>query len=133
MSDHAKSKAELIEELESLRGAVGVLEARLRELEARSRTPARTMDIGDRQRREALDARVEFIADFDVLEAIGLNISEGGISFEMYEDLPFEMRFEGEGHVRHHRAHLIWVKRLATGGYQFGLRFSDESDADPNF
>lgn len=130
MDDHAKSKAELIEELQAMRSAVDDLESRVRQLE--NRTRPRTVTIGERETRETLHSRVEFIADFDVLEAMGLNISEGGISFEMYDDLAFEMRFEAEGDVRHHRAHLVWVKRLPSGGYRFGLRFAEPSE-EPEF
>lgn len=122
MDDHAKSKAELIEELQLMRGVVGDLESRVQQLELRNRP--QTVNLGEREPRRDLHSGVEFIADFDVLEAMGLNISDGGISFELYEDLAFEMRFELEGDVRHHRAHLVWVKRLPSGGYRFGLRFA---------
>ncbi len=125
MDDQDKSKAELIEELETMRGAVANLEARVQHLE--SLRPPSTVVLGNRAPRETLHSRVEFIADFDVLEAMGLNISESGISFELYEDLAFEMRFEFGGEVQHHRAHLVWVKRLQTGGYRFGLRFTEPS------
>jgi hypothetical protein len=132
MDDQDKSKAELIAELETMRGAVANLEARVQHLES-LRPPSTTVFLGERERRKTLHSRVEFIADFDVLEAMGLNISEGGISFEMYEDLAFEMRFEFDGAVRHHRAHLVWVKRLSSGGYRFGLRFTEEDAGDPDF
>ena len=122
MDDHAKSKAELIEELQLMRGVVGDLESRVHQLEVQTRP--QTVPLSEREPREALHSKVEFIADFDVLEAMALNISEGGISFELYEDLAFEMRFEREGNIRHHRAHLVWVKRLPSGGYRFGLRFA---------
>lgn len=131
MDDQEKSKAELIEELETMRGAVTNLEARVQHLE--SLRPSSTVVLGEREQREALHSRVEFIADFDVLEAMGLNISEGGISFEMYEDLAFEMRFEINGGVQHHRAHLVWVKKLSSGGYRFGLRFADEGAGELDF
>jgi hypothetical protein len=131
MDDQDKSKAELIEELETMRGAVTNLEARVQHLE--SLRPPGTVVLGERELRESLHSQVEFIADFDVLEAMGLNISDGGISFEMYEDLAFEMRFEMNGNVQHHRAHLVWVKKLSSGGYRFGLRFVGEDAADADF
>ncbi|MFP4309601.1 MAG: PilZ domain-containing protein [Desulfococcaceae bacterium] len=130
MDDQDKSKAELIEELETMRGAVTHLEARVRHLE--SLRPPSTVVLENRAPRENLHSRVEFIADFDVLEAMGLNVSESGISFELYEDLAFEMRFEFHGEIQHHRAHLVWVRRLQTGGYRFGLRFTEPS-GNPDF
>ena len=79
--------------------------------------------VVSRPHREPLDTDIEFIGDFDILEAKGINISEGGIAFEIAGGLPFEMRFKVEGRERDYRAELVWMKRLPGGGYRMGLKF----------
>ncbi len=76
-----------------------------------------------RPERLPLDADVEFIGDFDVLQAKGINISEGGIAFEVEGGLPFEMRFNSGEENTEYRAELVWMKRLPSGGYRMGLKF----------
>ena len=74
------------------------------------------------QRRE-LDAEIEFIGDFDVVSARGVDISKSGICFEMEEGFPFEMQFRRDGEKHRHRARLVWMKRLEDGSYRFGFEF----------
>lgn len=76
-----------------------------------------------RSQRSDLNANIEFIGDFDVVQAQGIDLSEGGICFGTADGLPFEMRFELEGEVHQHRAHLIWMKQQEDGTYRFGLKF----------
>lgn len=121
MKDQNKTKAQLIEELEALRG-------RLKEMEAKesdcSPDKGYTFPMAaDRPTRRNIRTHIEFIADFDVIEATGINISDGGICFETGEDLPFEMRFDLDGNIHYHRAHLVWLERVPEGGYRFGLMF----------
>jgi hypothetical protein len=118
MKDYWKTKDELIEEIETMHRHSAELEKKITQLE--SHTDKKPVN---RQPRKEIDAAVEFIADFDIIEARGVNISEGGICFELKEDLPFEMQFRHNGKMHRHRAHLIWVKRLPEGGYRFGLKF----------
>ena len=74
------------------------------------------------QRRE-LDAEIEFIGDFDLVSARGVDISEGGICFEVGEGFPFEMQFQWDGEEHRHRARLVWMKRLEDGSYRCGFEF----------
>ncbi len=120
MKDEKKTKAELIEELNTLRQEVAELRSAAG-LKPYPKAPEET--AARRAERKAIRTHIEFIGDFDIIEAQGVNISEGGICFETDEDLPFEMRFELNGYQHHHRAHLVWVKRLVHGGHQFGLMF----------
>lgn len=121
MKDYQKTKAQLIEELEAARQQLTKLESEL----AKKAKPPETQqkEIAPRAIRKEIHAAIEFIADFDVIEAKGINLSEGGICFELDEDLPFEMQFTFGGTKHRHRAHLIWVRRLPKGGYRFGLKF----------
>ncbi len=106
------------------------LEGKIAELE--KQTEAQSQKPANRLPRKDMNASIEFVADFDIVYAKGINISEGGICFELTEDLPFEMQFTLDGELHRHRAHLIWVKRLPDGGYRFGLKFV-EPEAYPTF
>lgn len=121
MKIYQKTKNELIQEIEKVCQQVTRLEAQIAELEKQIDT--QSQKPLNRLPREEMDASIEFIADFDIVEAKGINISEGGICFELAEDLAFEMQFRLDGKLHRHRAHLIWVKRLPNGGYRFGLKF----------
>jgi len=78
---------------------------------------------GERAARKPLQARIEFIGDFDVVEAKGINLSSGGICFEVGESLAFEMQFEADDGKHRHRAHLAWVEALPGGRYRLGFKF----------
>jgi hypothetical protein len=78
-----------------------------------------------RQPRTPLDSDVELIADFDLVEAKGINISEGGLAFELPTGLPFEMRIKKGGHNGAFKAELVWMKRLPDGAYRMGLKFAE--------
>lgn len=118
MNNSQKSRERLEAEVAALRRQVAELEARLASVR-----PSGNGCPVERPARLPLEADVEFMGDFDVLRAKGVNISEEGICFEIYEDLPFEMRFELHGQTQTRRAHCIWVRRLPDGGCHLGLRF----------
>jgi hypothetical protein len=80
-------------------------------------------EIHSRPARQSLDEPIEFIGDFDVVRATGIDLSVGGICFEVHRPLGFEMRFEADGAIRQERAELVWLRRLPDGGYRLGLRF----------
>ncbi|MDM8549068.1 PilZ domain-containing protein [Desulfobacterales bacterium HSG2] len=117
-----KTKDQLIEELEAMRQQIDNLKIKIRRLESEVKGGLRGLVL--RSPRKEIQADIEFIADFDIIEAKGVNISESGICFELNEDLPFEMQFtDDDGKLCRERARLIWVKRLPEGGYRFGLEF----------
>ncbi len=116
-----KTKAQLIDEINAMRKKIGELESKIDAL--KKRLPENIPPAERSEKRKNIRTHVEFIADFDIVEARGINISEGGICFALDEDLPFEMRFELDGKLHQHRAHLVWLKRLPEGGYNFGFMF----------
>jgi len=130
MKDENKTKPQLIEELNLMRQRVEELEEKIDTLEMEKEASDKAFE--NRSDRKDLHTHIEFITDFDIVEARGINISEGGISFELHEDLPFEMRFEYQGIPHHHRANLVWIKRLPSGGFRFGLMFI-RPEIDINF
>ncbi|MEW6595381.1 MAG: PilZ domain-containing protein [Thermodesulfobacteriota bacterium] len=117
MNHSQKSREELEAEILALRRQVAELEARFAGTASRPGCPL------ERPPRLPLDADVEFMGDFDVLRARGVNISDEGICFEVQEDLPFEMRFDLHGSRQRRRAHCLWVQRLPSGVCHIGLRF----------
>ena len=121
MKDIRKTKAQLIAELDSARREIETLRSELETLKSSKKSGSETLE--NRAPRHEIRTHIEFFADFDVIEARGINISEGGICMELDEDLPFEMRFELNGRMHQHRAHLVWVKRSSRGGYLLGLMF----------
>ena len=127
MNDYKKTKAELVKELEAVRRVL----AKVKSEPDGPKSDKEWESQAVRQPRWELDAAIEFIADFDIIKAKGINISEGGICFELDDDLPFEMQFRHKECLHRQRACLIWVKRLSRGGYRFGLKFVPPED-DPN-
>ena len=122
MKDEEKTNALLIDELKKMREQIKELESKLAMMEGK-KDELYDHHMANRSERKDLLTHIEFITDFDIVEARGINISEGGISFELYEDLPFEMRFTMDGKLHEHRANLVWVKRIPGGGFRFGLSF----------
>lgn len=118
MNNRRQSREELEAEVVALRRQVAELEARLAgAVLGGSSSPV------ERPPRLPLESDVEFMGDFDILRARGVNISEQGICFEIREELPFEMRFTLHGQTQIRRAHCVWVRRLPAGGCHLGLRF----------
>ena len=132
MNDEQKTKKELVEELEAMRRQVAAMKSEIERLKSE-----KTEEFDDpvfRQPRREFNGGIEFIADFDIIKAQGVNISEGGICFDIDDDLPFEMQFRHEKKLHRHRAYLVWVKRLSEGGYRFGLKFAGAEDgSEPQF
>lgn len=116
--------AELANELETARNHVAELEARLASMEEGTHVR--------RQERQPLEADIEFIGDFDIIGAKGIDLSEGGICFEVSEPLTFEMRFDVHQQTHNHRAQLVWVSSLSTGGYHLGFKFIPPQ-SEPSF
>ena len=125
--DSKKTKIQLIEELENLRTRLAELDK-----ENEAEIVAKPSSAGCQLRRK-LRAEIKFIGDFGLMKASGINLSEGGICFEVEGDIPFEMEFEIDGQKHEQRAHLIWVSQVAKGRSQLGFKFvlpeSDETSA----
>ena len=73
--------------------------------------------------RAQFDADIEFIGDFDVVQAKGVNISQGGICFEINGPLAFDMRLDLQGAGGIRRANLLWMKSRRDNRYQLGFEF----------
>lgn len=120
MDDHEKTQEQLIRELQDLRNQIAVSE----DTSGPDGGEESAESLSSRSTRNAIQVPITFIGDFTLVQAQGIDLSEGGIRFEVSEDLPFEMEFEIEGEVHQHRAHLVWMKRLEGGGSQWGFQFA---------
>jgi hypothetical protein len=116
-----KTENELRAELEKLQSRIVKLKKRIADAQAQSGQSTAE------QTRKKLKATIEFIADFDLLKARAINISDSGICFETSSNLPFEMRYQHNGQTVSRRAHLIWVKHKEKSGYNFGLKFVNKN------
>ena len=104
----------LVAELEEARRHVTELEAKLAASQPADRS---------RPERKKLEASIEFIGDFDIIQAAGVDISSHGICFEVSESLAFDMKVELEDEEQVHRGRLVWMKSLAEDGYRLGFQF----------
>ena len=116
MQDSQKTKAQLIEELAECRD-------RLAALTDETAADAAAAADATRPERSQLQTSIQFIGDFGLVEAKGLDLSEGGIGFELEQDIPFDMEFEIDGELHQHRARMVWMQRLADGRSRFGFQF----------
>lgn len=123
MKDEEKSREQLMGELETMRRVTAQLEAKVADMEAREKERSRVWV--ERSLRVGLRTNIEFAASFQRVQARGINLSEGGICFELDESMPFRMKFEVRGKRHEHNARLIWAKRLQKGGYRFGFKFGE--------
>ena len=121
MQDHRKTKAQLVEELQALRARIGGLAEP--DTDAGEQTSGVPEPDEFRSDRRDIEAEIKFIGDFGLTQASAVNLSPGGMCFEVAEEIPFEMEFELEGEVHQHRAHLVWMKPTESGGSQLGFRF----------
>jgi hypothetical protein len=127
MQDSKKTKAQLISELNDVRGRLAALETKVVSL-------GEEVDQGDdgvsrRDKREELNTSIQFIGDFDLIEAKGVDLSTGGICFDADSDIPFEMEFHSDGSTQKYRAHLVWMKPLGNGRSRLGFRFVPEESS----
>ena len=79
--------------------------------------------LSPRSTRNEIETTIQFIGDFGLVKAKGLDLSNGGIGFELEEDIPFDMEFEVDGDLHQHRAYTVWMQRLKNGCSRFGFQF----------
>ena len=111
-------------EAAELRSQLAAIQRQLTRLD-RSGAPAAAGGNGEAQRseRSSLEAQIEFMGDFDIVEASGVDVSAGGICFEVSETLCFDMKVTTSHGEQVHRAHLVWITRLKDRGYRLGFKF----------
>jgi hypothetical protein len=118
--DSSKDREQLIVEIQKLRARLAIFE---KEAKKGDETPSRLQ-------RNELQTEIQFIGDFGLLRARGVDLSEGGICFEVDEDIPFDMEFELDDATHQHRARLVWMKSLPNGRSRFGFEFTNAPPSD---
>ena len=116
MNTQHQSPEVLQQELEAGKKLIHELQAKLEQME-------RNGGVRPRAERQELQSPVEFIGDFDIVHAEGINVSDDGVSFEVKKPLAIEMHYLQDGIQMRRRAHLVWMKQTQNRGYQFGLKF----------
>ncbi len=111
MEDQRKTKAQLIAELQELRSRLN------------DGDPSEADSWGSRSQRKQFNAEIKFIGDFGMIQAEGVNLSEGGICFEVDGKIPFEMEFEINGELHEHRANLVWMSQVEKARCKLGFEF----------
>ena len=124
------TKSEILAELIDLRKSIETLKIPHKHVEAKKKAPSKT--IKPRENRKTIKADIEFIGVFDLVKAQAINVSEGGISLKISNNLPFEMRYKLKKKIISRTAHLVWVKHTENGGYNFGFKFV-KGESFPNF
>jgi hypothetical protein len=121
---HTAEHDEPLAEISRLRAELAAMRQRVAQLEG-GQAPLMQQSEADlaRARRAQFDADIEFISDFDIVQARGVNISSGGICFEICGALSFDMKFDIDGEERIRGANLVWMKSCPDNGYQLGFEF----------
>ena len=123
MDDDVKTREQLIEEVEALRKHVTDLTEKIAAQQQKDTEPETS-----RTQRNAIRTPITFIGNFSLVQAQGIDLSEGGVCFEVSEDLPFEMEFEINGETHQHKGALVWMKTLANGSSRWGFKFVPGND-----
>ncbi len=113
MKDEDKTKQQLIAELQDLR--------RQAETGPNDGSSASSDEQGKRSTRRPTQTPIEFVANFELVHAQGVDLSENGICFETSEDLQFELEFEVDGETHQHTAHLAWMRKVDSGNSRWGF------------
>ena len=121
MTDSRKTKSELLAELVDLRKKIEALKIQHKPVGGKSPVPSKAAK--PRETRRPIKADIEFIGGFDLIKAKAINVSEGGISLKISDNLPFEMRYKLKGKTVSRIAPLVWLKDTEKGGYSFGFKF----------
>jgi len=82
-----------------------------------------------RQPRTSLNSDIELASAFDIVEAEGINVSEGGVCFEVARPLLFDMQFEESGEMVSKKAALMWVEKRKSYGFYIGLKFVNDTES----
>ena len=112
MADSEIDPMQIREEIHQLKARLAELEDQLEQTES-----------PQRPQRSELSTSIRFIGDFGLLEAKGIDLSDGGICFEVEGEIPFDLEFEHDGKTQQHRAHIVWMHRLPDGRSRFGFQF----------
>lgn len=77
-----------------------------------------------RTERKPVRAEVEFYVGDAIMKAISVNVSEGGIRFDMEEPIKICLRMEMDGQLINREAQIVWARRMPTGGVTYGFEYT---------
>ncbi len=130
MQNIQKAKEHVLQQMDDLRKRLGQLEA---DLELLNEDADQGWDLlNPREKRPDYDGDLTLGGDFAEVEAHGVDLSEGGVCFEVQEDLTFVLFLKVDDEDVERRASLAWSRRMADGRTRLGFKFvGDDQPADP--
>ena len=123
MQDIPQLRDDLLLEIEYLRGRLAKLETDLTEFDENASTGWN--ELNPRQKRKPFEGAFSFSGDFDEVEARGVDLSDGGVCFEIGGDLPFSVQVRCGDRVVERSGSLAWAQRMGNGKCRFGFEFTD--------
>jgi hypothetical protein len=128
MNDIPQLKDDLLLEIDYLRGRLRRLEEDLAKFDGDA--SAAWEELNPREERRPFEGTFTFSGDFDEVEARGVDLSSGGVCFEIGGDLPFSLQVRQGEEVIERSASLAWAQRLGDGKCRFGFEFTDDPTDD---
>lgn len=113
-----QNEAPLLEEIDSLKKQIAMLEGKLTKAGVKEVYPAREI-------REDIKTEITLIGDFAYFKAHSINISESGICFDLKDPLMFEMKYTTDKEYMR-RAKLLWMKKNSDDTFRLGMHFEEK-------
>jgi hypothetical protein len=127
MQEFPQAKEDVLLEMDYLRKRLRGLEEDLERLDADADEGWELLN--PREERAPYDGVISFTGEVENVLAHGVDLSEGGVCFEVQQDLDFTLRMMlGDDDTRR-KAKLAWAQRMGDGRTRFGFEFTDEEPA----
>ncbi|MFT5285435.1 MAG: hypothetical protein ACI8TQ_001600 [Planctomycetota bacterium] len=123
MQELPQLKDDLILEIDFLRERLAKLEKDLVRYDANNGKA--WAEVNPREERKPFVGTFSFTGDFDEVEARGVDLSPGGVCFEIGGDLPFSLQMRQGAKIIERSGSLAWARRMAEGKCRFGFEFTD--------
>ena len=78
--------------------------------------------------RRPLDKPVQFVVQGEVIEAVSVDVSDGGIRLDTEWPVRIALRIGGEGQQPYEAA-LVWARRKLGGGMTYGFEYLTPGEA----
>jgi len=125
MQDIPQLKDDLILEIDYLRSRLQKLEDDLIQFDEQASSG--WDELNPRQERKPFEGTFTFAGNFEEVEARGVDLSEGGVCFEIGGDLPFALQVRYGARIVERIGSLAWAQRLGNGKCRFGFEFLDKA------
>ena len=128
MQDYPQAKEDLLLEMDYLRKRLQTLEEDLERIDADADEAWELLN--PREERKPFDGVISFSGDFENVLAHGVDVSKGGVCFEVQRDVCFLLRMKTDEHDVQRRAALAWSQRMGDGRTRLGFEFVQDDDVE---